>query len=308
MMPQVSWRRRAICACAATVAAVVLGTAWVHPAAAASPSLFAEGRRAVIAGRHGDAIRWLQAYLATAPRDATAWVWLGASYYQLRQYQSAAAALSQAVAISRRADVALWQGAAYAAMGRVDLARSAFVYAARAGRPQTAWVAQQWLRSMQGSVVAVLGSPARPEAYAYVVRWYNPRLRPSQVDAIVRSVLFYSDRYGVDPRLMMALIAVESGFHPTARSPVGAYGLGQLMPATWRAMGVHPGDPVANIYASVRVLRANMDRFGSNPALALAAYNAGKGAVERYGGIPPYNETQWYVRNVLALYFHLRGG
>ncbi|HEY3248919.1 MAG TPA: lytic transglycosylase domain-containing protein [bacterium] len=307
-MPQVGWRRRAISIFTAAMAAAVISAACVRPAAAASPSMFAEGRKAAVIGRHADAVRWLQAYVTQAPRDSAAWVWLGASYYQLRQYQSAAAALGRAVAISHSADVALWQGAAYSAMGRVDLARTLFIYAARAGRPQTAWIAQQWLRSLQGSVVAVLGSPARPEAYAYVVRWYNPRLSAAQVDAIVRSVLFYSSHYGVDPRLMMALIAIESGFHPAARSPVGAYGLGQLMPATWRAMGVHPADPVANIYASVRVLRANMDRFGSNLALALAAYNAGKGAVERYGGIPPYNETQWYVRNVLALYFHLRGG
>jgi soluble lytic murein transglycosylase-like protein len=291
----------------AAVAVVVACLAVAPTAAAASEPTFAQARQAALAGRHPDAIRLLRGYLSVRPRDAAGWVWLGASYYQLKQYQPAAEAFGRAVALSHAPDIALWQGAAYAALGRADAARTAFLYAARAGRPQTAAVAGQWLRALQGRVVAVLGEPARPEAYAHVVRWYNPRLSRSQVDAIVRSVLFYSSRFGVDPRLMMALIAIESGFHITARSPAGAYGLGQLMPATWRAMGVHPADPVANIYASVRVLRGNLDRFGYNIPLALAAYNAGKGSVERYGGIPPYAETQWYVRNVLALYLHLRG-
>ncbi|HEV8354923.1 MAG TPA: lytic transglycosylase domain-containing protein [bacterium] len=301
-----SWRRRGFAVLGAAVAVAVACLAAV-PAAEAAVSPFAQARQAALAGRHPDAIQLLRVHLSAAPRDAAAWVWLGASYYQLKQYQPAATAFSNAVWLARSPDMALWQGAAYVALGRPDAARTAFMYAARNGRPQTRFVAGQWLRALQGRVVAVLSEPARPEAYAHVVRWYNPRLSAGQVDAIVRSVLFYSDRFGVDPRLMMALIAIESGFQITARSPVGAYGLGQLMPATWRSIGVHPADPVANIYASVRVLRSNLDRFGFNIPLALAAYNAGKGSVERYGGIPPYSETQWYVRNVLALYLHLRG-
>jgi soluble lytic murein transglycosylase-like protein len=79
------------------------------------------------------------------------------------------------------------------------------------------------------------------------------------------------------------------------------------MPATWQAMRVHPADPVANVYATVRVLKGNLERLGGDPVLALAAYNAGRGAVERYTGIPPYRETQWYVYNVLGLYQHFAG-
>lgn len=289
----------------AAVAAVIVMAA---TPARASSSLFDQARRAALAGRHSETVNLLRAYVAKSPRDAAAWVWLGASYYQLNQFRPAATAFDWAQGLSRSPEVALWQGAAYAKLGRQDLATSAFVFASRAGRPQTAFVAARWLRTLRGEkITAVLARPARPEAYAYIVRWYNRRLAPPQVDAIVRSVLYYSYKYGVDPELMMALIAIESGFQITARSPAGAFGLGQLMPATWQAIGVHPADPVANIYASVRVLRGNLDRFGGNAMLALAAYNAGKGSVERYGGVPPYSETQWYVRNVLALYLHFRG-
>jgi soluble lytic murein transglycosylase-like protein len=78
------------------------------------------------------------------------------------------------------------------------------------------------------------------------------------------------------------------------------------MPATARALGVNPWDPVQNLYGSIRYLRGNLDRFGwEQPHLALAAYNAGRGAVTRYEGIPPYAETQWYVANVSSLYRRL---
>jgi soluble lytic murein transglycosylase-like protein len=78
------------------------------------------------------------------------------------------------------------------------------------------------------------------------------------------------------------------------------------MPATARALGVNPWDPVQNVYGSIRYLRGNLDRFGwDRPHLALAAYNAGRGAVARYEGIPPYPETQWYVANVSSLYRRL---
>ncbi len=193
-------------------------------------------------------------------------------------------------------------------LGDETSARAAFAFAARRGQPFASQLAQQWLRALAGRAVPVLQRSTYPAQYAYVVRWYNHRLTPDQVNAIVRSVLYYSQAYGIDPRLVMSLIAVESGFDVAARSPAGAYGLGQLMPATWQAMGVHPADPVGNIYATVRVLRGQLDRFGDDPSLALAAYNAGRGAVERYSGIPPFQETQWYVYNVLTLYRHLIGG
>jgi hypothetical protein len=109
--------------------------------------------------------------------------------------------------------------------------------------------------------------------------------------------------HGVDPLLVKALIQVESGYRPTARSPKGAVGLMQIMPSTARAYKVrNPFDPKANIEAGVRHLKALLDRFGGDRTeLALAAYNAGPGAVEKFNGVPPYRETRHYVSRILAL-------
>jgi soluble lytic murein transglycosylase-like protein len=108
-------------------------------------------------------------------------------------------------------------------------------------------------------------------------------------------------RHGLDPALLAALIRQESGFDPDARSPAGATGLTQLMPGTAASLGVtDPTDPVQAIDGGARYLRQLLDRFGGDVELALAAYNAGPGAVRRHGGIPPIAETQAYVRNVLA--------
>lgn len=109
-------------------------------------------------------------------------------------------------------------------------------------------------------------------------------------------------REGVDARLARALIQVESAYQPQARSRKGAMGLMQLMPDTARRYAVsNPYDPGANIQAGMRHLKSLIDRFEELP-LALAAYNAGEAAVERFRGIPPYPETQNYVRQVLRLF------
>lgn len=287
------------------LAAMVAGGLWT--AAASAGSLLETGREAHLAGRHQDAVVALRAYLTQNPRDASAWVWLGASYYQLGYARDAAESFEHAMALGPSGEIALWLGAAYAQAGRHADARAAFVRATRSPQPQTVLLAQQWLRGAPGRQVPVLDEEMVPEAYAYVVRWYNPRLTAAEVDAIIRSVLYYSTAYRVDPRLVMALIAVESGFRIHVQSPAGAYGLGQLMPETWRAVGINPTDPVGNVYATIRVLRGHLTRFGENVQLALAAYNAGHNAVTRYNGIPPFRETQWYVYNVMTLYRHLSG-
>jgi soluble lytic murein transglycosylase-like protein len=108
-------------------------------------------------------------------------------------------------------------------------------------------------------------------------------------------------RNGVDPGLLSGLIRAESNFNPNATSPAGAQGLAQLMPGTAAGLGVtNPLDPVQSIEGGARYLRQQLDRFGGDATKALAAYNAGPGAVERFGGVPPYEETQNYVRRVLG--------
>jgi cell wall-associated NlpC family hydrolase len=105
-------------------------------------------------------------------------------------------------------------------------------------------------------------------------------------------------KYGVPANLLAAVAQAESNFNPTAVSPAGAQGMMQIMPATAAGMGVNPMDPAQAIDGAARILAGNLRQFGS-PALAVAAYNAGAGAVARYGGIPPYPETQAYVTKVL---------
>jgi soluble lytic murein transglycosylase-like protein len=108
-------------------------------------------------------------------------------------------------------------------------------------------------------------------------------------------------RHQLDPNLLLAVAETESGFRPDAVSPRGARGLMQLMPGTAGRFGLtEPFDLEANADAGARYLKEQLDRFGGDVALALAAYNAGPGAVLRYRGIPPYQETRAFVSRVLA--------
>ena len=116
-----------------------------------------------------------------------------------------------------------------------------------------------------------------------------------------------AQRYGIDPALLKGLIRQESGFDPAARSSAGAVGLTQLMPSTAASLGVDPSDPAQAIDGGARYLRQQLDRFGGDASRALAAYNAGPGAVAKFGGVPPYGETQRYVQNVLAYAGQYRG-
>ena len=106
-------------------------------------------------------------------------------------------------------------------------------------------------------------------------------------------------RYGVPPDLFLKLIKAESNWDLDAVSPKGAIGLTQLMPATARILGVNPHDPHQNLEGGARYLAEQYERF-SSWRLALAAYNAGPGAVEKYNGVPPYKETQNYIRRILG--------
>lgn len=116
-------------------------------------------------------------------------------------------------------------------------------------------------------------------------------------------------RNGVDPAVLHGLIQQESDFDPSSTSSAGAEGLTQLMPSTAASLGVSdPLDPAQSIEGGARYLGEMLRRFGGNVEEALAAYNAGPGAVEQYGGIPPYSETQQYVSKVLGYASEYRGG
>ena len=106
---------------------------------------------------------------------------------------------------------------------------------------------------------------------------------------------------GIDPDLFVRMINRESSFDPTAVSPKGAIGLGQLMPGTASDLGVDPNDPIQNLTGAARYYKQQLEAFG-NPMIALAAYNAGPGNVRKYGGIPPFDETQKYVQDIMKGY------
>lgn len=154
--------------------------------------------------------------------------------------------------------------------------------------------------------VAAVKSYQVPASDGFRTTRYVPE---SHADSYDDLIVEHARRNGVRQSLVRAVIQVESAFNPTALSPKGAIGLMQLMPATARELGVaNAFDPEENVKAGVRYLRQLLDRYDNDEQLALAAYNAGPGAVDRHGqAVPPYRETKNYVSRVNELAGRTRG-
>ena len=155
--------------------------------------------------------------------------------------------------------------------------------------------------SFSALVSAALGSDATQATIAQQSAAPAPDIvPPPQIEQLVNA---NAGAWGVDPALVKAIIANESGFDANATSQTGAQGLMQLEPATAAGLGVtNSYDPAQNVWGGTRYIRGLLDRFHGDMRLAVAAYNAGPQAVEKYGGVPPYAETQSYVQNVLGSY------
>lgn len=214
-------------------------------------------------------------------------------------------------------DAAYWRSEAAKAKVEKQAAatRKSYDSASRGSEPEmVGWIGRGHRESAAG-----LSANRIQVAYRDFVLERNHSLSLKTADQIAQSVIEFSNLYGVDARLVMAVIICESDFRPMSTSHSGAMGLGQLMPGTALWMGVHnPYDLRDNLYGMIKLLRTHMDQFhvdtypfgseGYSQALqkVLGAYNAGEGAVRRYGGVPPYRETQAYVRNVINTYLQLR--
>jgi len=163
----------------------------------------------------------------------------------------------------------------------------------------TSWITDRKMPQEKYKLMATIG---RPTAVVSCRNMTSSKLekRASDYADVIQA---YSIAYEVDPNLVKAIIAIESCFDRKAVSSVGARGLMQLMPATAKELGVKDSfDGKANIRGGIKYFSQMLERFNNNIELALAAYNAGPNAVEKYGGIPPYAETKGYVKKVLKRY------
>lgn len=150
---------------------------------------------------------------------------------------------------------------------------------------------------------AAANNPVAVRAYAHVLRKINPQMPAWQSNSLAKHLLINANRWKIDANVLVALVTVESAWHTHARSWAGAIGLGQLMPGTAAKLGVDPTDPYQNLQGAARYLYGLLTRYRGKHdryALAFAAYNAGPKAVEQFGGIPPFAETENYVVKVTS--------
>ncbi|MDD4933078.1 MAG: transglycosylase SLT domain-containing protein [Methylacidiphilaceae bacterium] len=183
------------------------------------------------------------------------------------------------------------------------------------GHGKTGWMASNWLTKVNAPPTVgidqyVANSTGSTQGPKTTMTSFVP---PPGRGGLPSSVPYSQDinqaaaKYGIDPALVAAVIKQESGFNPKAVSSAGAIGLGQLMPGTASGLGVNPWDPQQNIDGTAHYLANQLHAFGGNVTLAIAAYNAGPGAVQQYHGVPPYAQTQNYVQVVSANYQYYQG-
>jgi hypothetical protein len=180
-------------------------------------------------------------------------------------------------------------------------AAALFVFCSSAAIASPAYAAEQAAAPAAGPTMAT---------YAAVLQTINPKLPLEKAQAYARSVMADAWRTHLDPRFIMSIVTVESRWRANAVSRVGARGLGQLMPGTAATLGVNAWNPAENLRGTSNYLKTLMDRFAGKPnamRLAIAGYNAGPKAVERFNGIPPYAETRNYVVKVLRVWKSLNG-
>jgi soluble lytic murein transglycosylase-like protein len=163
--------------------------------------------------------------------------------------------------------------------------------------------------SASAAQTAQANNPLAVRAYARVLHKINPLMPSWQSQDLAKHLLINANRWKIDANMLVALVSVESAWRTHAVSDVGALGLGQLMPGTAALLRVDPHDPYENLQGAARYLYGLLTRFHNSPhryALAFAAYNAGPKAVEEYGGIPPYAETQRYVVKVMTTWQQIK--
>jgi len=165
---------------------------------------------------------------------------------------------------------------------------------------------QEQQKAVDKDFQSILNSSMTPSDSASGSPKFGEDVSKAEVNELINE---YSQKNGLDADFVRAVVKQESGFNERATSHCGAAGLMQLMPGTAKGLGVkNPYDAEQNVAGGTKMLAGLLKTYGGNKELALAAYNAGGGAVKKYGGIPPYGETQRYVKNVLNIYSHYKGG